>query len=157
MAHGTTHSTSDIVDCRTVALIVVGAHLRAEIEDRPQAYRLRDRLRDWTQLHDQSEAVQNPSLVPVVCTDIWFLNNFELQERPVICLGEPGVNAATAFLCTRLPTALMVEGALRVHLDPDFAEAQVCLWGVNPPATASAVDLFIERYLEVFMAGAIDM
>lgn len=156
MAHGATPQTCEGVDCSTLSLIVVGAHLRAEIEDRPQAYRLHDRLRDWVQANPTLMPASGP-LKPAVCTDIWFLNNPELQDRPVICLGEPGVNAATAFLCTRLPTAFMVDGSLRIHLDQQYTNVQACLWGVNAKASATAVDLFIERYLDGFMREAVEI
>lgn len=135
-------------------LIVVGAHLRAEMQDRPLAYHLRDRIAQWQRDHEGDEAGEAHPLTPMVCTDVWYLNNQELLQRPAIALGEPGVNAATAYLSNRLPTALVVDHTLRVHLDPEFVNVQACLWGVDSAATATAIDMFIERYLDEFMGEA---
>lgn len=141
------------LDVDSLLLLVVGAHLRAELDDRPLAYRLRDRIAGWVDTSlDNSD--DTPKIVPIVCTDVWFLNNQELLARPAISIGEPGVNAATAYLSNRLPTALVVDHALRIHLDPEFAELHACLWGVNAQTTAIAVDMFVERYLEAFLQEA---
>src|SRR5688572_24511798 len=85
-------------------LIVVGAHLRAELHDRPLTDRLLQAIR-----------ARGPArLRPVVCTDVWYLNAPELHARPVIAVGDPSVNAATAYLSNRLPTALLIEDSLRI-------------------------------------------
>ena len=140
--------------------IVVGADLRAEIRDRPLAYRLRDRVIQWqAQLHphQSGEPVAAAELATiVVCTDLWYLNSNELMGFPAISIGDPGVNAATAYLANRLPTAMIIEGRFRVHLDPEFIDAQACLWGVDPRATAEAIDVFAERYLDAFIRAAVD-
>ena len=135
-------------------MIVVGAHLRAEVDDRPQAMRLCETVK--RSLDESSAATVTASLKPVICTDVWYLNNSELHHRPVIAIGEPGVNAATAFFCNRLPTALVIDNTLRVHLDPEFIEPRACLWGANAAATAHAIDVFVERYLEAFLREAAD-
>lgn len=129
--------------------IVVGAHLRGELEDRPLAYGLRDRIIAWQREHDDV-----PPLHPVVCTDLWYLNTEDLLERPAITIGEPAVNAATAFLASRLPTALVMEETLRVQLDLEFLDLRVCLWGADPAATASCLEVFGERYLDGFLTAA---
>ena len=143
------------IDPKSLLLIVVGAHLRAEVDDRPLAYRLHERvLRRQRELRDAG-ALDGQPLEPLVCTDLWYLNDDELLGRPVIALGDPATNAATAYLSNRLPTALVVEPAFRVLLDPEFLDVQTCLWGVNPVATASAVDAFIQRYMDEFLIQAI--
>jgi hypothetical protein len=53
-----------------------------------------------------------------------------------------------------LPTAFVIENTLRVHLDPEMIQLQACAWGVSASATASAVDLFVERYLDQFLRAA---
>jgi len=140
--------------------IVVGADLRAEISDRPLAYRLRDRVIQWQgqlQDHESAEPVTAVELASiVVCTDLWYLNANELMGQPAISIGEPGMNAATAYLANRLPTAMVAEGRFRVHLDPEFIDAHACIWGVDPRATAEAIDVFAERYLDAFMGAAVD-
>lgn len=143
-------------------LIVTGSTIVAETRDRPLAYRLRERVLAWL---DAREAVENPAkqsgesgatgrLEPVVCSDLWYLNARELAERPMIAIGEPGSNAATAVVSSRLPTAFVIEGSLRVHLDPEFIDLRAAIWGANAGATAAAIDLFAERYMSEFLGAA---
>ncbi len=136
----------DPLDVDWLLLLVVGAGLRAEHHDRPLAYRLRERILAW-----QDEFLDTRPLVPLLCTDVWYLNDETLRRRPVICLGDPESNAATAFHARRLPTAFVIDETLRVQLDPEYIEQAACLWGVNPSATVAAVDLFAERYLDGYL------
>jgi len=48
----------------------------------------------------------------------------------------------------------VIEGTLRVHLDPEFIDMQACMWGVSNGATASAVDVFAERHMDAFLREA---
>ena len=82
---------ADFIDPDSLLLIVVGAHLRAEMSDRPLAQRLRERMLRWQCEHEVVQA-----LTPLVCTDLWHLNHQELLRRPAVCLGSPDVNASTA-------------------------------------------------------------
>lgn len=139
----------------SMLLIVVGAHLRAEVHDRPLGYRLRDVIRQWNQAqpdaaggHPLSQAGQ---LAPVVCTDLWFLNQPDLQERPAIAVGPPGVNAATAHFCNRLPVAFMIEGTLEVRMDLEGRVPAASIWGIDHESTSAAVDAFIARHMEEFL------
>lgn len=134
-------------------LIVTGAHLRAEREDRPLAYRLRDAIVDW------QHAQRSDGAMPVrrdvqVCSDLWYLNNAELHSLPVVAIGEPGVNAASAYFANRLPEALIIDQTLRVQLDQELIDLKVCIWGVDSAATASGVDVFMNRYLDEFLRAA---
>lgn len=133
-----------------IVLIVVGATLDAERFDRPLGYRLREAILGW---RDEQQA--DIAVDPVVCTDLWYLNDESLHRLPVVAIGDPEVNAATAYLASRLPTAFVIDDTLRVHLDPDFVEPRACLWGASPTATVSAVDLFTERYLEELVLSAV--
>ena len=153
------------IDIDQIILIVVGAHLAAEMTDRPIGYRLREQILRWIDehteddddsitIHDEAgnELIANmPPLAPLVCTDLWYLNNEELLQRPTIAIGNPGVNAATAFLANRLPQAFVLENTLQVLLDVEFAKLHSCMWGVDQAATVSAVDVFAERYLTEFL------
>jgi hypothetical protein len=140
------------IDPNGLLLIVVGAHLRAEFTDRPLAYRLREQVLRW---QDQSLGEDDAKpLRPVVCSDVWYLNSTELAARPTVCIGDPNVNAASAMLATRMPTAFVIENTLRVHLDLEFIDLRACMWGANHSATASAVDVFVERYLDGFLRAA---
>ena len=145
----------------------------AETRDRPLAYRLRERVLAWleAQRDGQREGQRDgqrdgqsssasatnadlPRIEPVVCSDLWYLNARELEERPAIAIGEPGTNAATAVISSRLPTAFVIEQSLRVHLDPEFIDLRAALWGANSAATAAAIDLFAERYMDDFLGAA---
>ncbi len=130
-------------------LIVVGAHLSAEQDDRPLGYRLRENILRW-----QGVNAETTLLMPVVCTDLWYLNASDLMARPTISVGRPQLNAVSAYFANRLPIALVVEESLQVQLDPEFMNLQACVWGVDASATASGVDLFEQRYLDAFMRSA---
>lgn len=133
-------------------LIVTGAHLRAEAVDRPIAYGLRSRLAKWLAAHDQPEDPQRPRIL--VCSDVWYLNNDPLRSRPTISIGGPGVNALSAFLADKLPSAFAVEGVMLVQADLEFNDIIACCWGRDEQATAGAVDAFADRYLDDFMNAA---
>lgn len=142
-----TGATNEL-DIDQVLLIVVGADLRAEMTDRPLGYRLREQMLRW---YDQYRDDVDSPLDPVLCTDLWYLNDRSLTSRPVVAIGDPEINAASAYLANYLPTAFVIEQTLRVQLDPTFGQSGVCLWGVSPSATVSAIDAFVERYLDDFL------
>ncbi len=133
-------------------LIVTGAHLRAEVTDRPIAYGLRKSMTDWLAAHGQPESPGHPRVL--VCSDVWYLNNDPLRSRPTVSIGGPGVNALSAFLADKLPSAFAVEDVLLVQADPEFTEVIACCWGRDQRATSAAVEAFTQRYLEAFMDAA---
>ena len=126
--------------------LVVGAHIESEMTDRASAYRLREQILNW-----QADSGCPGRLLPVVCTDLWYLNNQPLRMRPTIAIGRPELNAATTYLASRVPTAFMVEQAFRIQLDPELVELNACIWGLDGPSTSSAVDCFIDRYLGEYL------
>jgi len=134
-------------------LIVIGAHLRAEVEDRPLGYELCDQIKQWQSQHTDEVDLYNP----VVCSDLWYLNHTSLMLEPTICLGDPEINAATAFLANRVPSAMIVDHTYRIHLDPEFIERKVCLWGVDAASTQGAYQVFVERYLDSFLHSVHDL
>jgi len=135
------------VDPNRLVLVVVGAHLRAELADRPLAYRLTNAICETL----DDAAGPSAGLTALPCSDIWYLNNEELHRRPTISIGGPGVNALSAYLYERLPTALTIEDQLVVQLDVAFDDTRVALWGIDGERTAAAVTLFEERYLAAFV------
>ena len=139
------------MDLSATLPIIVGAHPRAELEHRDLAYRLGQTI---DQMQGQIVANGGAALRPLICCDLWYLNDKQLLERPAIAIGEPSLNAATAFLSNRLPTAFVVEGSCRLHLDPEFIDLQACLWGIDRQATEAAVELFVTRYLAEFAVEA---
>ena len=129
--------------------IVVGAHLRAEVGDRPLGNTLHRKILSW-----RPEDLEGEPLVPLVLTDLWYLNARELMERPTISIGHPEVNAVSAYFANRLPAAFVIQGVLQVQLDVEYITLQACVWGVDRQSTASGVSLFTDRYLEPFLLAA---
>jgi hypothetical protein len=139
------------LDLATVIPIVVGAHIEAELNDRVIANRLRDRMVKVIAACADTDCGR---LRPVVMTDLWYLNNQPLRLRPTIAIGRPEVNAATAYLARKVPTALVVEDAYRIQVDPEFIDVHACLWGTSPAATATAAEVFEKRHLARWLATA---
>ena len=132
-------------------VIVVGAHLRAEAADRPLAYRLRDHVVTWLKDHPGGTDAR---MTPIVCSDIWYLNQESLHRHPTISLGGPGVNALSAYYTDKLPPALMRDNHLAIQLDPAHVDLRACVWGVDHELTVAALDLFLQRYCEGYLRAA---
>lgn len=126
--------------------VVVGAHVRAEVEDRPTAVALCEAL--------TARLPEGYPLAPVVMTDVWYLNTDALRAQPTISVGRPEANALTAYLADKLPSVLAVDDRFVVLLDPELADPAACCWGVDAAATAEAVRVFAERWAEVFLNAA---
>jgi hypothetical protein len=127
-------------------LIVTGAHLAAEVHDRPLAYALREQL---LAALDARETPVEPDEV-IVCSDLWVMNQDDLRSRPSISIGAPGVNALGAFLASRVPSVLAVEGVYVVQMQEEPTPVASC-WGRDAGATAAAVEAFALRHLEAFL------
>jgi len=150
------------IDTDKLVLVVVGAHLRAELHDRPAANHLRDALdaavaASWARQIEPSEhdaagvspADSQPPTV-MVLTDLWRLNDPLLAPLPQIAVGHPELNALSAFLTDKLPPAFVIDGELSVQFDAAAPEAIALCWGTDHRATRRAVDEFIARYLKSF-------
>jgi len=135
-------------DPANLLLIVVGAHLRAEMADRPLAYRLSERVRAWLEKFGQSV---NPPVVPLVCSDIWYINDQDLQSRPTISLGGPGVNALSAYLHDKLNTALAKDDEYIIQLDAEFIDLRAAIWGRDHDLTVTALEKFVARYMDGYL------
>lgn len=133
-------------------LIVTGAHLSAEAADRPAAYGLRRRMLEWLAARGEPEDPGRPRVI--VCSDVWYLNNDALRARPTVSIGGPAVNALSAYLGDKLPSAFTIENVLIVQADLDFDDVVACCWGKDAASTAAAVEAFVERYLDGFMEAA---
>lgn len=133
-------------------LIVVGAHLSAEMHDRSTAESLRAILAQSRD--DFPESGPGAPLIPLVCTDIWYLNNDELRHRPTIAVGSPDVNALTAHWASRLPSALAVDGHYMIQLDLEGIEPIAACWGTTHTETRTAVGVFISRFARQFLETA---
>ncbi|MDX2131776.1 MAG: hypothetical protein SFY69_06975 [Planctomycetota bacterium] len=120
--------------------VVTGASLGAERTDRPLAYDLRERIMRAA-----------PGIDAVVCADLQFLNDPALRGVPVVSVGGPHTNALSAYLISRLPTVLAVDGVYAVLLDVEGESPGACCWGRDAAATGAAVGAFAERHLALFL------
>lgn len=120
--------------------------MAAEVHDRPLAYALREQV---LAALDARDGDRNLASV-VVCSDLWVMNQDELRTRPTISIGAPGVNALGAFLATRVPSVLAVEGVYVVQMQDDPTPVASC-WGRDAAATAAAVEAFALRHLDTFL------
>jgi len=143
---------ADPVDSSNLMLIVVGAHLRAEVADRPLAYQLCEQVQQWL---DEHLDTINVNIIPVVCCDVWYINHRDLQMRPTICLGSTAVNSLSAYLSQKLNTALVRDDQIMIQLDPEFVDLRVCIWGLDQDLTIDAVELFLNRYFDGYMRAVI--
>lgn len=139
-------TTPDPTDPAAALPIVVGAHIRAEVEDRPTAAALCDAL--------IARAPAGFPLAPVVVTDLWYLNTDPLRSRPTISVGRPEVNALAAYLADKLPSVLAVDDRLIIQLDPELTDPVASCWGSDAAATAEAVHAFLERWADAFLDAA---
>ena len=144
------------IDTDRLICIVVGVQLRAELGDRPLAYRIEQELRQRLEaaLGKPAEG-EPPRLAPVVLSDVYYLNNDELQARPAISVGGPGMNALSAMLVDKLPTAVAIEKTLVVQMDLAMDDVRCAVWGMDHLDTVRAVDLFITKYLDRFVEGVV--
>ncbi len=135
-------------DPANLLLIVVGAHLRAEMADRPLAYRLCERVRAWM---EKFGPAINPPVLPLVCSDIWYINDEDLQSRPTISLGGPGVNALSAHYHDKLDTAMAKDNEYLIQLDPEFIDLRASIWGRNHDTTVLALEYFVAQYMDGYL------
>lgn len=145
------------IDIDRLVCIVVGVQLRAELGDRPLAYRIEQELRARLEAAlGRPPEGEPPRLAPVVISDVYYLNNEPIQSRPAIAVGGPGMNALAAMLVDELPTAVAIENTLVVQIDLEMEDLRCAVWGMNHVDTVRAVDLFITKgYLDTFVAGVV--
>jgi hypothetical protein len=145
------------IDTDRLIVIVTGIQLKAELGDRPLAYRIEQLVRELIQAEIPKEAPDDlPRFVPVVVSDVFYLNNDEMQTRPTIAIGGPGMNAVSAMLVEPLPTALAIENELVIQMDLDMDDPRCAVWGMNHLDTVRAVETFIAKgYLDAFLKGVI--
>ena len=129
-------------------LIVTGACLRAEVADRPLAYRLQRRIRRWLKQHGEK---LNVPVEPLVCSDVWYLNSEQLQAQPTVSIGGPGVNALSAYFSQDLPEETYDERQVIIQIDPEFTDLRVCLWGSDHALTAKGLSVFMKDYLDGYL------
>jgi hypothetical protein len=148
---------ADEIDTDRLIWIVVGVQLRAELGDRPLAYRIETEAKRLLKgmLPEVTEADPLPAVSPVVVSDVYFLNNEEIQGRPVISVGGPGVNAVSNLYVNEVPTAVAVEDSLLVQMDVEMKDVRCAVWGMDHLQTVQAVELFVAKYLEIYLRGVV--
>jgi hypothetical protein len=142
-------------DLNRLVLVVVGAHLRAELNERALAQQLRDVLE--VAIHEKWDA-ESPLGEPessdqprvVVVTDLWRMQDADLAPLPQVSVGHPELNALSAFLVDKIPPAFVIDGELAVQFDAASPEAIAVCWGTDHRATGVAVAEFTRRYLDAF-------
>jgi hypothetical protein len=146
------------IDPDRLIWIVTGVQLKAELGDRPLAYRIEQEIRDrLVTLLEPPEPGEPPRLAPVVVSDVYYLNNDDAQKGPTISIGGPGMNALSASLVEQLPTPVAIENALVVQMDLDMNDLRCAIWGMNHLDTVRAVDTFIAKgYLDTFVNGVVE-
>lgn len=144
------------IDTDRLISIVVGVQLRAELGDRPLAYRIEQEVltRLEAALGKPAEG-EPPRLAPIVLSDVYYLNHDELQSRPAISVGGPGMNALSAMLVDKLPTVVAIEKTLVIQMDLEMTDQRCAVWGMDHLDTVRAVDLFVAKYLDPFLDGVI--
>ena len=130
------------IESEQVLPIVVGAHLRAEAGDRSRANQVRDAIVGWMRDND----INDPPW-PLVCCDLWYLNQIELKTQPTICIGHPEINAATAAIAATLQTVALVDDSYRIQLDPEYIDCTCCFWGVDDAHSKHATEAFIADFM----------
>lgn len=133
-------------------LIVVGSHLHAEVADRPQAYRLRERIGAWV---EQYAMEVDPPVLPVVCSDIWYVKQESLQRRPTISIGGPKANALSAYYNDTLPAGVLRDERMVIQLDPEYTDLRVAIWGMDHDGTVEAVDHFMRDYMNSYLRAVV--
>ena len=146
------------IDPDRLIWIVTGVQLKAELGDRPLAYRVEREVRQrLARLLDPPESGKPPRLSPVVVSDVYYLNNDEAQKGPTISIGGPGMNALSASLVEQLPTPVAIENTLVVQMDLEMNDLRCAVWGMNHLDTVRAVDTFIAKgYLDTFVQGVVE-
>jgi hypothetical protein len=146
------------IDPDRLIWIVTGVQLKAELGDRPLAYRIEQEIRDrLATMLGPPEPGEPPRLAPVVVSDVYYLNNDDAQKGPTISIGGPGMNALSASLVEQLPTPVAIENALVVQMDLDMNDLRCAIWGMNHLDTVRAVDTFIAKgYLDTFVKGVVE-
>lgn len=139
--------TTDYAPEQVIA-IVVGAHPRAEIADRPWAGRLARGMRGALRGRGH-ELGEGP--MPLVVSDVWYLNDDQLRLQPTVSIGDPSVNAASAMFAGKLPCGFAIENACQLLIDPELLDARACLWGVDDDSTRIAIERFESKWLEEFL------
>jgi hypothetical protein len=146
------------IDTSRLLWIVTGVQLRAELGDRPLAYRIEQESKRILKelLPPPTDEDPLPLISPAVISDVYYLNNDEIQNQPLISIGGPGVNAVSNTLLNDVPTAVAIEDSLLIQMDVEMHDLRCCVWGMDHLQTVQAVDTFLAKgYLDTFLKGVV--
>lgn len=124
------------IDVNDTVLIVVGSELTPEEKDRPLAYSLKSTI---------DTNGKNSFQRCVVVSDRWYLDNELFQVCPTIMIGGPGVNAATAHFCEKIPVVWNDDEESFLQISMSDTIAKVLIWGLNQQRTEQAMTMFVEN------------
>lgn len=147
-----------MIDPQHLICIVTGVQLVAELGDRPLAQRVEREVRRHLRARlGRRKKGQPPHLAPVIVSDVLYINSELLQQRPMISIGGPGVNAVAGALANELPAAVAIENSLLIQMDVEFEDLRCCVWGMSHLETVQAVELFIVKgYLANFLDAVVE-
>jgi hypothetical protein len=145
------------IDTDRLIAIVTGIQLKAELGDRPLAYRVEQAVRErLAAALGKTPEGEPPRLAPAVVSDVFYLNHDDIQRRPTISIGGPGMNAVSAMLVEQLPTAVAIEDTLLIQMDLEMEDPRCAVWGMNHLDTVRAVETFLAKgYLDTFVKGVL--
>lgn len=135
-------------DLDRLVLIVTGTTLRAEDVDRPLANRLAEEVRK--RLPSES------GWRCLVISDVYYINDEDLRDCPVISVGGPGVNHLAGVFLRELSPALAIDGILLIQMDVALEDLRASIWGMDHEKTVEALNTFIGKgYLDRFIQGVL--
>jgi hypothetical protein len=65
------------------------------------------------------------------------------------------MNALSAAWAKELQTIVAIENTLVIQMDLEMSDPRCAVWGMNHLDTVRAVDLFVSKYLDVFVKGIV--
>lgn len=126
-----------LVDTEETVVLVIGSSSAQQERDRPLADLLKAEIDRRGEGHAYRRAV--------VVGDAWYLDNHLFHHNPTIAIGGPGVNGVTQEFAALLPTVYSRPDEVFVQADFEGELKRAALWGVNAPATAAAVEVFMAQ------------
>jgi hypothetical protein len=146
------------IDTDRLIAIVTGIQLKAELGDRPLAYRIEQAVREHlaAALPKPSPASCRASRRPSSATST---TSTATSSRPArrSASAARGMNAVSATLVEKLPTAVAIENTLVIQMDLEGDDPRCAVWGMNHLDTVRAVETFLAKgYLETFLQGIIE-
>lgn len=133
------------IDINETILIPVGSELSPEEKDRPLAYHIK------TVIEEHSQGVYQKA---IVVSDRWYIENEMFHLCPTIFIGGPGVNAALDLYYNEIPVIWSDNEATFLQMKTGQDDIKVALWGLTQMQTNAAIERFLHKYLNQFLAAS---